>query len=85
MKNNQTNKLVPLVISDNEIEANLLKGILESNNIKAYVFTGYSENVFPMPYSVDGIKLMVNETDYNEAVKILKAHNPNIDFVIQNE
>lgn len=28
---------------------------------------------------------MVNETDYNEAVKILKAHNPNIDFVIQNE
>lgn len=30
MKNNQTNKLVPLVICRNEIEANLLKGILES-------------------------------------------------------
>lgn len=85
MKNNQTNNLVPLVICNNEVEANLLKGILESKNIKTYVFTGYSENVFPMPYSVDGVKLMVNETDYNEAVKILKAHNPNIDFEIINE
>jgi hypothetical protein len=68
-------KLVELAKVQGDFEAQVLKGMLESEGIEVAVRTGVTPNI--LPFTVDGlgqVKLFVRESDY-EAAKALMREN----------
>lgn len=54
------------------IEAHLLKGKIESEGIDCFIFDEHMVTTNPLwSYSIGGIKLKVNEADYEEAMLIV--------------
>ena len=55
------------------LEAHLAKGFLESNGVRTIIKDEYTVQVYNF-YSnaIGGVKLLVNEADYNRGIKLLK-------------
>lgn len=55
-------------------ETNIVKGLLESNGIEAYIRNAAMSNIFPnIPITGGEIELVVREKDFKKAEAILKA------------
>lgn len=68
------NKLVAVSSYSSRIEAEIAKGFLESNGIKAVVSADDAGGARPFPLSYEfGVELKVGTKDLNRAKKILKA------------
>ena len=65
-------KLVTVKTFDSYIEANIAKGLLESNGIPAFVAGENAANVYTVP-SIAAASLQVPEDKVNEARELLKA------------
>jgi hypothetical protein len=57
----------------NEIEAILAKEALESEGIKCIIISDTSGGMTPAFVLTEGVKLIVNEYNYDKAVEVLKA------------
>jgi DNA-directed RNA polymerase subunit RPC12/RpoP len=82
-------ELVILKIFDTAIDAHILKGKLESEDIECYI---YDENIVTLNplfnFAVGGIKLKVNKDDFSKAKSILteidnKPYTDNQDEIIK--
>ena len=74
-KNNRNEKLIELVAVQGDFEAQVLKGMLESEGIEVAILPGVSQNVLPL--TVNGLgemKLYVKETDYPAAQAIMNEN-----------
>ena len=57
----------------NPVEANITKGLLESNGIEAFIFDENTLSVDPiLTTALGGIRLMVRSSDYEDALSIIK-------------
>ena len=54
-------------------EANLVKGVLESESIRAAVLHENLPYALPFAGNLSEVELVVNDEDYDEALKILAA------------
>jgi hypothetical protein len=71
-KDIQHDKLVELATVQGDFEAQVLKGMLESEGIEVAIRAGVSQNVLPL--TVNGLgemKLYVKEADYPAALAIM--------------
>ncbi|WP_297057729.1 DUF2007 domain-containing protein [uncultured Duncaniella sp.] len=59
---------------DNQVEASIAKGMLESHSIPAIVDNGTILSVLPMPLTIGGARLMVNDSQASEAIDLLNRH-----------
>lgn len=65
-------KLVTLTSFENTVEAHLLKSKLESEGIICFLKDEYITNAYQQySYPFGGVKLMVRNSDYSEALKIV--------------
>jgi hypothetical protein len=74
-KDNRNEKLVELAAVQGDFEAQVLKGMLESEGIEVAILPGVSQNVLPL--TVDGLgemKLYVKEADYPAALAIMNEN-----------
>ncbi|MGD1047845.1 MAG: DUF2007 domain-containing protein [Candidatus Krumholzibacteriaceae bacterium] len=74
-KDNQRVKLVELATVQGDFEAQVLKGMLESEGIEVAIRAGVSQNVLPL--TVNGLgemKLYVKEEDYPAAQAIMNEN-----------
>ena len=58
---------------ENEIDAEIAKGHLESSGIQASVIKDDGGSMLPSMQITEGVQLVVNETQSEKAKKILKA------------
>jgi hypothetical protein len=58
---------------DNEIDAEIAKGHLEASGISASIIKDDGGGMFPSLQNVDGVKLLVAETQGEEARRILRV------------
>jgi len=58
---------------DNEIDAEIAKGHLEASGISASIIKDDGGGMFPSLQNVDGVQLLVAETQGEEAKKILEV------------
>lgn len=66
-------KLVTVKTFDNPVEAHILKSKLESENIRCFLFDENIVGINPLyNLTVGGIKLKINELDYDKASAILE-------------
>jgi len=57
----------------NPLDANITKGLLESNGIEAFIFDENTLSIDPiLTTALGGIRLMVRSTDYENALAIIK-------------
>jgi hypothetical protein len=69
-------KLVNIFTSNNHMEANVIKGLLESADIPAMLKPGSSPSVFP--FSVDGlgvVEVLVHEENADKARELIEAES----------
>lgn len=59
---------------DNPVEASIAQGMLESYGIPAIVDNGTILSVLPMPLTIGGARLMVNDSQASEAIDLLNRH-----------
>lgn len=56
------------------VETNIVKGLLESNGIEAFIRNAAMSNIFPnIPLTAAEIELIVREKDFKRAQAILDA------------
>lgn len=72
--------MVTLLICENDVEAHLMKGTLESEGIQAYIANEYLNSIIPGYTNIGGIgmKLMVDEEDLEKASEVLMAYFPRL-------
>ncbi|MBL0314996.1 MAG: DUF2007 domain-containing protein [Flavobacteriales bacterium] len=72
--------MVTLLICENDVEAHLMKGTLESEGIHAYIANEYLNTIIPGYTNIGGIgmKLMVDDADIEKAKVILTAYFPRL-------
>jgi hypothetical protein len=58
---------------DNEVDAEIAKGHLEASGISASIIKDDGGGMFPSLQNVDGVQLLVAETQGQEARKILQV------------
>lgn len=63
--------LKTLKIFNSRIDAEVIRSLLESYGIKSWIFSDDAGGVYPAQVSAIGVRLMVNENDYETAVNIL--------------
>lgn len=66
-------KLILIKTFNSPIDANIARGLLESNNIEGILFdenTVYASPIFTT--AIGGVKLLVRESDYEAALKLFK-------------
>ena len=57
----------------NPVEANITKGLLESNGIEAFIFDENTLSIDPiLTTALGGIRLMVRSSDFENALAIIK-------------
>jgi len=74
-KDNRSEKFIELAAVQGDFEAQVLKGMLESEGIEVAIRAGVSQNVLPL--TVNGLgemKLYVKETDYPAAQAIMNEN-----------
>ena len=74
-KDERDEKLVELAKVQGDFEAQVLKGMLESEGIEVAVRTGVSPNI--LPFTVDGlgqVKLFVKESDLDAAKAVMREN-----------
>jgi hypothetical protein len=74
-KEERNEKLVELAKVQGDFEAQVLKGMLESEGIEVAVRTGVTPNI--LPFTVDGlgqVKLFVKESDLEAAKAVMKEN-----------
>ena len=74
-KEERDEKLVELAKVQGDFEAQVLKGMLESEGIEVAVCTGVSPNI--LPFTVDGLgqmKLFVKERDLEAAKAVMREN-----------
>ena len=65
-------ELITLKIFNTEIEAELLKIFLETNNIETYVFGNILENTYNLfNNTCGGVQLKVSENDFGKANQLM--------------
>ena len=72
MKEEDNSRLVE-VFSGSKWEAELLKGLLESNNIEAALKDGLMTAI--APYISPTVSVMVKEEDYESAMEVIRSRN----------
>lgn len=66
-------KYLTIKVFDSAIEAHILKSKLESEDIECHIFDENIVSLNPLfNYAVGGIKLKVNELDFEKAITIVK-------------
>ena len=68
-------ELVCVAQSNNPVEANIAKGMLENNDIPSILDNETIVSVLPMPSAIGGVRLMVRKEDYDQALELLKKHD----------
>lgn len=70
--------MVTLMICDNNVQAHLMKGALESEGIQAFIANEHFNAVIPGYNNMGGIgiRLMVDDPDVPKAIEILTAYFP---------
>lgn len=58
----------------NPVTADIARGMLENHGIRAIVDNGTILSVLPMPSAIGGARLMVLESDAQEALRLLGEH-----------
>jgi hypothetical protein len=71
----ENGKTIVLKVFTNEFEAELAKGILEEEEIKAYISSDDSGGMRPHLQLTLGIRLLVLESDFERAKEILDAYS----------
>jgi|WetSurMetagenome_2_1015567.scaffolds.fasta_scaffold79322_3 hypothetical protein len=74
-KDERDEKLVELAKVQGDFEAQVLKGMLESEGIEVAIRTGVTPNI--LPFTVDGlgqVRLFVKESDLEAAKAVMKAN-----------
>jgi hypothetical protein len=64
--------LKTLKIFNSRIDAEVIKSLLESYSIKSWIFSDDAGGMYPARMSTVGVRLMVNENDFETAVNILE-------------
>lgn len=72
MKKEDKSKLIE-VFKGSQWEAELIKGLLNDNNIEAMIKDGLIANIV-LPESVINFSVLVNEKDYDLAIKIIREN-----------
>lgn len=72
MKKEDKSKLIE-VFKGSQWEAELIKGLLNDNNIEAMIKDGLIANIV-LPESVINFSVLVNEKDYDLATKIIREN-----------
>ncbi len=67
-----TNEMVVVKVFNNETEAEIAKGHLESEGITALITKGDVGGMYPSLQQTEGVKLLVNKNDAEEARGILE-------------
>jgi hypothetical protein len=67
MKNLKT-----LKIFNSRIDAEVIKSMLESYDIKAWIFSDDAGGMYPATMSTAGVRLMIHESDFETALNILE-------------
>ncbi len=78
----ENERTIVLKVFTNEFEAELAKGLLEEEEIKAYISSDDVGGMQPPQQMSEGIKLIVMENDYQRAKEILDAYSS---FTPENE
>lgn len=66
-------KLKTLKIFNSRIDAEVAKSMLESYDIKAWIFSDDAGGMYPAAMSTAGVRLMINENDFETALDILES------------
>lgn len=72
MKKEDKSKLIE-VFKGSQWEAELVKGLLNDNNIESMIKDGLISNIV-LPESVINFSVLVNEKDYDLATKIIREN-----------
>jgi|WetSurMetagenome_2_1015567.scaffolds.fasta_scaffold167476_2 hypothetical protein len=74
-KEDETEKIDEVIVKVfmNEVEAQLAKEQLESEGIKCFIMSDNYGGMMPSLNLTGGVKLIVNEYNYEKAVEVLKA------------
>lgn len=68
-------EMVIVKVFGSETEAEIAKGRLESEGITALITKGDVGGMYPSLQQTEGVKLLVNQTDADEARNILEEKN----------
>jgi hypothetical protein len=68
--------LTTLKIFSTRIEAEVLKSLLESNDIKSWIMSDDAGCMYPAQASVNGVRLMVRDEDFITANDLLAKNDP---------
>jgi hypothetical protein len=69
-------KFIRLITCENSIEANIIKGRLESEELKCFLTNENFSNMLPQYNRMlgAGVQVMVNANDYEKAVEVLELN-----------
>lgn len=72
--NDKKHDIMCLSTFSNRIEAEIAKGVLDSNKITAFVESDDAGGMYPFPFSTTtgGVKLLIRKTDEVKAKKLLQ-------------
>lgn len=67
----------------NSIDANIIKGMLESNDIECFLANENFSGLMPNYYGIigSGVSIFINKSDEEKAKELIKSHN-NEDLVV---
>lgn len=62
-----------LEVFDDMIEAELLEGLLKSSGIECYIISDDCDGMMPQLQLTEGVGVVINKADKDEAMKILES------------
>lgn len=80
-------KFVKLIICNNTLDANIIKGHLDDEGIQCYIANENIANLLPNMNTImgSGPKIMVWESDFERAKEIIDCQSYNGDETLENE
>ena len=80
-------KFVKLITCNDVLEANIIKGHLENEDIQCYIANENISNLLPSMNNMfgSGPKIMVAESDFERAIELIDNHFNNEDDTFENE
>jgi len=66
-----------LEVFDDMIEAELLEGLLKSSGIECYIISDDCDGMMPQLQLTEGVGVVINKADKDEAMKILESVKEN--------
>src|SRR5262245_65971395 len=75
MSSNASSPLVVIFRTQSDVEASVVRGLLEAHGVPCVVASGAMRNIFPLTIdSLGDVRLSVHEEDVEEARRIIDSH-----------